>query len=350
MRTSPILLSSLIAAASAAGAQDAASILETMRQKQVERWEGVQAYVVDQTLAGLRTQVYYRRAEVKDATGATQPVFVQTTKAAFDQAGTPSLGTLTPEQLDQVTGAFEMTGDGVASEVEDGLEKAGLPRGLLAATGSKPWSTLNPRVMMGGAAMFLRAGAQAEQGVARERAADAAESLDQLSALASRARLVGTEKVDGRDAFHLRVDDLNQTQEAEGQEFTIRSLSVWVDGEEYVPLRFETEGVATSGGKSRPITIEKVDSDFRTVAGSDLYLPYKQSMRIAGMLDEKQQKELQEAQTKLAELEKQLEQMPEAQRKMIMGTMRPQMEMMRQMASGGGFQTEIEVHEVRILE
>jgi len=352
MRSSLILISILVASSQMVSGQDAASILETMRQKQIERWEGVKVYMVDQTLAGQRMQVYYKRIEVEDEKGESHPAFIQMTKTELDEQKAEAAGmqTMTPEQLEQAAQAHEMVGDVMATQIENGLEKAGLPRGLLAATGSKPWNTLNPRVMLGGGAMFLRAAAEAKRRGQSDRIAAAGESLDDMAEFVGQARLVGTEKVDGRSAFHLRAEGLDHVQNVEGQEFRLQSVSMWVDTEHFVPLRFKAEGIAKSGGESRSIAMEKLDSDFRAVPNSGMYEPFEQTMRIGGIMDAKQQKELQDAQEKLAELEKQMEQMPESQRTMIMDRMGPQMEMMKKMASSGGLETEVQVHEIRVLE
>jgi hypothetical protein len=71
-------------------------------------------------------------------------------------------------------------------------------------------------------------------------------------------------------------------------------------------------------------------------------------MRIAGVMDAEQQAQMQQAQQQMTELEAQMQQMPESQRRMIMNTMGPQLEMMKNMASGGGIELVTDVHEVRV--
>lgn len=161
------------------------------------------------------------------------------------------------------------------------------------------------------------------------------------------AQLDGTESVDGREAFVVRADNVGRTQRTEdGQEFTIHTLSLWIDSTEYVPLRLKLDGTATSDGETRAITIEKHDEDYRRVGS--LYVPYRQVMRIAGVMDAEQKAQMQEAQQQMAELERQMQEMPESQRNMIMSSMGPQLEMMKKMASGGGIEVVTEVHEVRV--
>jgi hypothetical protein len=107
------------------------------------------------------------------------------------------------------------------------------------------------------------------------------------------------------------------------------------------------DGIAKSGKKSQPMTIEKLDLDYELIDGK-LYEPKKQVMRLAGILSPKEEKQIKEAQVKLAEFQKQMDAMPTAQRDMIMKRMGPQMQMMEKMASGGGIEVVTEVHEIRV--
>lgn len=116
-----------------------------------------------------------------------------------------------------------------------------------------------------------------------------------MAGFAEKARLVGREKVDGRDAFHVRADGLNRTQRTDDGEFTLQSVSIWLDTGEYLPLRTKIDGVATSQGETRPFTLERFDSDYWRVAGSRMFEPYRQVMRIAGVMTPQQQQEMREA-------------------------------------------------------
>ena len=243
-----------------------------------------------------------------------------------------------------------MTGDGVATEVENGLEKAGLPRGLFSAMGKggDPWATTDMRRMTGSMAMFARAAGQAEQNQPSSGDQPAADA-SQMLAFARQAEVVGTEQIDGRAAFHLRAEDLNQVQEADGQTFTIQAMSLWIDSTEYVPLQSKLTGVVTSGKETRPFLIEKLDMDYRQVPDSKLYESFKQVLRIGGMMDAKQQAEMREAQKQMAEFEQQMAAMPASQRQMMEKMMGGRLDMMRKMAAGGGFETETSIEEIKVL-
>ena len=271
---------------SIASAEDAQSILDKARAKLVERWEGVASYIVDQSMMGNRTTILYERAEVQDAAGNAQLAFRMVPQDEIQQR-------------------------------------------QAASGGSRNLSPANSKLFAMGT--------------------DAQEEFSGMEDFAATARLVGTENVDGRNAFHLRADELNRTQEADDGEFTINSISVWFDAEKYVPLKLQMDGIAQHGTETRPIRIEKLDQDYREVAGSSMYESHRQVMRIGGILSAKDQQEMQKAQKEFAKFEKEMQQMPAAQRDMIMRQMGPQMEMLKKMASGGGLEVITEIHSIRAM-
>lgn len=269
-----------------ASSEDAQSILDKAHQKQVQRWEGIASYIVDQSMMGNRTAILYERTDVKDAAGNSQTAFRMVPQDEIQQR-------------------------------------------QAASGGSQNLSPANSKLFAMGA--------------------DAQEEFSGMEEFAGTARLVGRENVDGRSAFHIRADELKRTQVTDDGEFTINSISVWIDAEEYVTLKMQMDGIAKSGNESRPIRIEKLDEDYRQVADSDMYEPFRQVMRIGGILSAKDQKEMQKAQKEFAKFEKEMQQMPAAQRNMIMKQMGPQMEMMKKMASGGGFEVVTEIHSIRAM-
>lgn len=335
-----------------ATAEDAQSILETMQQKQIERWRGVDSYVVAQTIMGTRVLLYYERLTATDADGKTFTTFRTVTprEAARRQAAARGTSSMTPAQLRQFADAQEMIGEGVGNEIDAGMRKAGLPPGLLGATGSDPWATLDPRVMMGGNAKMLRAIANENEKPEDDGVADARRQVAATDTIARGARLVGTETIDSRKAFHIRAEGLNQVQQADGRQFTMQTINLWVDAKMYVPLTTRIEGVATRGTEITPISIAMASQDYRSVPNSHMYEPYRRVMRLGGMMDAEQRKEMAEAKRKMAEFETQLTQMPAEQRKMIMNRMGPQMKMMRNMSAGNGFEMVTIIDEIRVGE
>ena len=340
------LLAIAVIVPATAFAQDAQSIMETAREKQLERWEGVDVYVVDQTVMGNGNQTYFQRTKIEDDAGNSQIMFLPTRNDSSQCMGPQTMG---PEALDIFAESTETTATAVGGGIEDGLEDAGLPRGLLAASGSDPTATFDPRVMMGGSAEFLRGAAEAQrQRNAEDPSADGADMASQMAQFVENARLVGTETIDGRKAFHLQADNIGQVQEVDGSEYRMETMSLWIDTEEYVPLLMKVDGTLTADGETKPMSIENIQTDYRTVPGSNMYESYKRVMKMSGMLDAEQEAQMQEAAQQMAELEEQMASMPASQRAMMEKMMGPQLEMMRSMSSGGGFQMEVATNSITV--
>jgi hypothetical protein len=237
-RSSPLIHSVclLLAGLSLPGvafAKDAASILQTMQERRMARTEGVDAYSVTRQTMGQTVTEYYRRVEVA-VEDSTVPVFVRAQANDFRCGTNGKAVTMTPEALEAYADGLEMTGDALAGEIENGLAEAGLPRQLFTTMGKggDPWATTDMRRFTGSMATFARgaAGAKRNQTAeARANAAEAPELMDQVERFAAEAQLVGTEKIDGGKAFHLRADGLNQVQEADGQTFVTDVMQLWVD-------------------------------------------------------------------------------------------------------------------------
>lgn len=318
-------------------AEDAQSIIETMQKMQMERYEGVNTYVVVQSMMGHTTTSGYERFDFKASDGNVYPVFQQIRPGSTNPESQAFLSTYAD--------ATEMTGQALGDEMDKGAEEAGLPKGMFSGSGGgDPWASMDPRVMMGANAEFLR---QASEGPPEGDEKDGAD-FNAMQDFAERARLVGTEKVEGRKAFHLIAEDLQEVQTDGDSEFVLETMETWIDTREYVPLRMKMSGTATSEGETRPFIIEKHDLDYRTVSGSSLYEPYRQVMKIGGALTPEQEKQMQEAQAQMAGLEQQLADLPQSQRDMIMNRMGPQLEMMKNMANGGGIEMVIEVQEILV--
>jgi hypothetical protein len=357
MRSCLIPLSFVLFAAFPAdgAAQSAQSIMQQCSDAEIARLADVNSVEIKKTIMGNGVTEYMEKFVATTDTGHQVPTLRQVPLHELQrrQSGGNALDDASPEELERAADAIDSQRDTVASEYDKELAKSGLGGipGLQQAMippPDQPWLTTNPQGMMGMYAFMLRSSADAKRATAGEDGrAEATTKIDDRAQLAQRLQRVGRETIDNRSAHHLRAEDLNHTQAADGQEFTIQSASLWIDEEKCVPLKLKMEGVAVVDNQSRPITIERTDSDYRNIEGCGLYEPYRQTMRIAGVTDAKQQAEMQEAQQKMAEFEKQLAQMPPSQRDMILQRMGPQMEMMRTMASGGGIEIVTDVQSIR---
>lgn len=121
----------------------------------------------------------------------------------------------------------------------------------------------------------------------------------------------------------------------------IHSIDLWIDAEYFVDRKLRMEGVMTENGQSRDVFLEQEWQDYRNVPNSALYEPYKRVMRAGGILTEAQQAELAEAQTQLAQYEREMASMPAAERAMVESMMGGQIEQMRNMVNGGAVEIEI---------
>lgn len=319
----------LISGLSVGTQQDAKSILEAVRAKQVERRANVQNYTVDQTMLGRRALVYYERFNIGG--DENNPAFrmVPITEISRDQAETMGFTPLTTEELEQAAAGYDMLGEMMAQAE---TPEEGRPMG-------------DPREFLGGMADFLRADAAYQE---NDGEADAAKDVAGMAAFSRHARLVGRESVGDRDAFLLRADNLASVAEVQpGEDFTIESVSLWIDTQEYVPLRLKVDGMVTAGDGDQQITIEKLDQDYRRVGS--LYEPFRQVLRISGLMgamDPEDREEMEKAMRQMEDMEEQLKALPESQRRMVMDRMGPQIEQMRKMAAGGAMEVLVEVNKI----
>jgi len=163
------------------------------------------------------------------------------------------------------------------------------------------------------------------------------------------AQLVGTESIDGKETYHLVATGLDRTQEySQGNSFTLQTVNVWVDSDKYVPLKMTMDGIMSTDGAPRPVTMEKLDQDYRDVPGSNMYESYKQIMLMNGVMSDAEREQMEQAREQLAEFEQQLLEMPQSQRDMMMNMMGEQIEMMRKLAAGDGLEITTEVVSITV--
>lgn len=333
-KPSRLVVIPLLVGASAVQAVD----LAECQQVQVGRWDGVTHYLVDQSMMGQRVALGFERFEAPGPDGALIPAF-RPRVADSD---------LSSDQLRTFAGASEQVGEGLSRE----MAAAGFPSGMLGGAGGDPWTSTDPRTMMSGNAEFLRAAADAQDANERERQAAVGEASTRAAMMAEiqrKLRRVGSGPIEGRPAAHFRAEGLQQQVSPGGaDQMAIETLDLWIDEQQCVPLRMIMTGTLTSQGKTRPVTVERLEGNYQHVPGSKMYEPFRQVIRMKGALNETQQREMRESQAKLADFEKQLAQMPPGQRDMILQRMGPQMEMMKRMASGGDLELVTEVHAIHV--
>lgn len=189
-RVYPAVFAVVLALPAAFAAEDTESVMQMMFDKQQERWDGVETYVIDQTAISTRVQRYFQRVNVTTPDGESYIAFRHhphmTDPCSFAAEG--GFSEMTAEDCEQAAGVYEMTGEAMGSEIDAGLQDAGLPRGLPSAPGGNPWETLDPRGIMGAGAITMRAGAEAKRQQAIEEARPDT-TLTDMQKYADKARL-----------------------------------------------------------------------------------------------------------------------------------------------------------------
>ncbi|MFW6084949.1 MAG: hypothetical protein ACODAA_07035 [Gemmatimonadota bacterium] len=332
-----------------ARAARAAEIVDTAREKRFERWEGVENYTVYGIFKGADVAHHYEKTTV-DGLPAFRLVPPHEDEGdELDEAG-----------LSNGIPAFEDTGDAPGGP-EDALPTGGLPElddlpvpeGVRGAADrldrARDAVTDNP---LGGAAEDVASGGLQRQLMQRgmqgmmggmqddgtaEAAADARTEAMMFDALAREGRFAGTETIDGREALVLVADDLTDVDLAAATggetDVRVRSVKIWLDAEEYVPLRSEMEMI--SGSEAPPMTIEIHNRDYRRV--ETLYESFDRTISTAGtagMLggDSGVGEKMQQGMEDMERMKERMDEMPPAQRRMF----EQQMERMEGMAGDGG--------------
>ena len=234
----------------------------------------------------------------------------------------------------------------VEQEVMGQVSKVAFERTTVTGPDGEPVDTF--RMVLPGD--ILQPDAGSEPVMSQEDFEDMAqEAVYSIAAFSESAELVGTETVDGQNAYHLVAEDLDRKRNfAENQEFVLQTVNVWIDAEHYVPLRMVMDGTMDTDGTPRPVTIENIERDYREVPGSNMYEPYQQVMRLTGEMADETKRQMEQARAQLEEFDKQLAEMPESQRQMMMNMMGEQMEMVRKMAAGDGIEIVTNVRSITV--
>lgn len=328
-----LALSSFLLIATPTGAQDAASIMGEMFTRQQQRYEGIENFTIVQETLGSRIPQYFEAFQVEGMARGFRLVplsEIERERLATQGVAPPSSG-----ELATMAEGYRMFGDLVASE----LEREGLPVQLAGLS----------RTFGGMAQEFVMAAANYRENDGR---ADARSRITDLAWFARNARLVGTEEVANRPSYHLRVEDFAGVELPDSDvEFDPTGASLWIDMEEYVPLRLLVEGQATVDGSTDDITVEKISHAWNDDEG--LFLAHEEIMSLAGAMfiaDEEQRAEMQEALDQLDDMEEQLDGLSQSQIDMIMSRMAPQIAQLERMARGEPLTVVTNVVEVRVNE
>ncbi len=162
----------------------------------------------------------------------------------------------------------------------------------------------------------------------------------------AQVKYAGTEKIDGHKTHILDIKDLNEMMGAEGMQKV--SGRFWVDAKDWVIRKMEMDmEIEDEKGEKRPVKATIKMEDFREVNG--MLIPYRTVVTMPmPEATEMSPEEEQEMRKNLAEMQKQLEEMPPAERQMLERMMKPQIEMMQKMLAGGVIEIVTEVKDVKV--
>lgn len=177
-------------------------------------------------------------------------------------------------------------------------------------------------------------------------------TLDEIYAMGEdfkeKATYLGRETVDGRDTHVLEISDLEDTELGQqmGQDSEFRPISgrLFLDAEEYMPRRMIFEGELQNDEGVHAVTSTMDLLDYRDHEG--LLVAHRTVMTIEGLgaaIDE-------DARAQFEQMERELENMPPEQRRMVESMMADQLEQFRAMMEGGdeSMVVEVVVSDVRV--
>lgn len=164
-----------------------------------------------------------------------------------------------------------------------------------------------------------------------------------------RARLEGTETVDGEATHRILVDDLEGLEllpPNAGEDVRLTSMTMFLDTDEHLMRRMIMEGTLNQNGTAHPVSFDMLLQDYRTVDG--LTTPFRMVLTGQGLLGAMADGDEAKAREQLQEMERQIASMPAEQREMMERALGPQLEQMRKMAQSGGFEMEMVVKSVEV--
>lgn len=144
---------------------------------------------------------------------------------------------------------------------------------------------------------------------------------------------VSAENIDGFSAYKIVIEDpqllhemMNSGPDFEEEMSEVKQVTLWLDSSELILRKAYFESVTKEG---RTINMEMLARDYKTHSG--LPIAHTIEIRVEGLEHEVSDEEMEQARRGMAELEKQLSEMPEAQRKMIEKQLKPQLEKFQEM-------------------
>lgn len=337
--------SMLVFAASHTLAETPAEIFAKMDEQKRASYAGISNYTQKKTVMGLCTVEHYEKELVTSSQGDETIEYMRLVPISeITERHSPDspMATATPADLERTAAALRAMGPEADALFREKVSETGLPGGIgsmiLSPPPDQPWLSANPKDMLNSYATMFEGAAQGKRD-AKDREAEARSDAmeNPLASVANNTRVAGRETIGNREAIHLVTENMDRTQSTNNQDFTLKTMHLWVDAEKYVPLKMVVEGTATQGNEPpRDLSIERIDSYQAADDCGSVYEPFRSEMRIAGIMTPEEQQQMVEAQAQLEEAKQQLESLPENQKAMIMRQLGPQMKALEGLASGEG--------------
>jgi hypothetical protein len=176
-------------------------------------------------------------------------------------------------------------------------------------------------------------------------------SVDQMVELIRGAESITEESMDGKDTYKIFVNDsellksLDQGEmEMQDMEIVFDAATIWIEKSSMNVRKLFMEQTV-EGDKN--MNVEMSLDDYQVFSGYPV--PMSMTMKIGGMSSQFSSEEIAEAREAMKEMEKQLSQMPEAQREAIERQIKPQIEQFeRMLESDEGMTMNIAVTDVKV--
>lgn len=164
--------------------------------------------------------------------------------------------------------------------------------------------------------------------------------------LKQNARYEGTRTINGFRTHVLFVKDLEPLADEQDPDHP-KNVYIYVDAEKWVTRKMEFE-VESQYEDEEFRTIKPVIQflDYRNVHG--MQVPYRTVIDLGDVGGTISPEEKEEARHAMAQLQQELERMPEQQRRMMENMLRPQIEQLQKVLEGDSFVIEVTVDEIRV--
>ncbi len=293
----------------------APAVMAGMARMEAQRLRLVQNYTLTVSLNGMKAPMYHDVIEIgpggqRIARSVPAPVWNEQNPGA-QRAG------INRDMAAAVAGGYRMLADGF---------EAGPPsEDPSAAVYMNPGMAALLRDM----ATVYEIGAKADPG---DGTAEAIDREAGAAWFAGKARLVGTEPIEGRQAYRLEARGLAfplPEQPGDGSTWILQDATMWVDVEHFVQRQIVLAIEVVRDKERSPVTISLLLTDYTNYG--PLHLAREHQMRIEGIRAaletdpkkkkemEKNQKELEKSLRQIEELKQKIAAMPPAQQGMMRG-------------------------------